>query len=111
MRLKPSTIATACIIAAVKGLKFKIDCRLLRRVCALTNSSMELVNKVVGCLEWMVAKEEASGSDNETTVKVAPANCASSGAADKMDVDAKPIQTAADETQQLTPTDVQDVEF
>ncbi|KAK7576290.1 hypothetical protein V9T40_012576 [Parthenolecanium corni] len=113
IRLKPSTIATACIIAAIKGLKFKIDCRALRSVCALTNSSVELVKDMVGRLEWMVAKEEASVYENETSMKMAPVNCASASGFDKMDVDSKMIPNVADleETQQLTPTDVQDVEF
>lgn len=68
---------------------------------------------MVGRLEWMVAKEEASVYENETSMKMAPVNCASASGFDKMDVDSKMIPNVADleETQQLTPTDVQDVEF
>ncbi len=117
MRMKPSTIATACIISAIRGLKIRIDCRILRHICALTNSPIELVTDAVDRLEWIVAKEEESVAA-ANTVKVVPANYvpptfAPIAAVAMVDKTIPNGSAAADleDQSQLTPTDVQDVEF
>lgn len=103
MRMKPSTIATSCIISAIKGLKIKIDCEIFRHICALTNSPVELVKEAVNLLEWIVDKE-ASVSVNNVKCSSAANNCAGANVE-------KIIPVTADEEKPETPTDVQDVEF
>lgn len=84
------------------GLKIKIDYKIFRHICALTNSPIEQIKNAVNQLELLVAKEESVTSNNvKSTTSI---NCSSN-----MD---KIIPNNADEEQlELTPTDVQEIEF
>lgn len=101
MRMKPSTIATSCIISAIKGLKVKIDCEIFRHICALTDSPVELVKEAVNRLEWIVNEEASVNKANNAKIN---SNCAGSNVE-------KNVIVTTDEEKPETPTDVQDVEF
>lgn len=97
--MKPSTIATACIVSALKGLKAQVDYDTFKHICMLTNSSTECVQHAVTLLEWIVAKESS----------IMPANGAGKiGPSCGVE---KIIPVNTDEEKPETPTDVQDVKF
>lgn len=101
--MKPSTIATACIISALKGLKAQLDYDTFKHICMLTSSPIESVEHAVTMLEWIVAKESAIIPANAG--KMTP--CSNGAGVEKM----LPVNTSTDDEKPETPTDVQDVKF
>lgn len=60
MRMKPSLMATACVVSAVRGLSSSEEAlKLVETACTLTSTCPSIVDKIVDHIERLVARETA----------------------------------------------------
>ena len=104
MLMKPSMIATSCIISAIKGLKIKIDSNIIVQLCTLTNSEVHMVLDAVNRLEWIVAKE--------ASLSVSDVLCKAGACPPYEKIVSASVNSGEEKPEKPeTPTDVQDVDF